>query len=610
MNSIMKKFRKATGATLVLLLSLALVITACAPAAPAAPAAPTPLKDIISEPLSVTVLHVGDTHSYVMPHDLMLKLNGRDTLVSLGGFSLLASAIKDIRPGEKNILFLNAGDVTEGTIWMPKFEGMADFAAMNALNFDAVTLGNHEFARGTQLVNTMVDTIKFPVLAANMDFSQEPALAAGVKPYTVLECGGQKIGVIGLITPDTPGIARPGETVKFLPPEETAGKYISELNGLGINKIIVLSHLGYEPDLKLAGSVLGIDIIVGGHSHTFMGGPEFIEIGLNPETPYPTEVTGPGGDKVIIVHAWESNQMLGQIKLDFDDHGRISSYSGQPFIYSTDGFKLEDEQGWNCVASGTPQYAEIVEALAKNPGIKIYPSDPEMDLVLQPYVDQLASDLNTAIGTADEDLIRGHDTGPGPVIADAFLWRAKKVDPTVQLALFDTYDVDYDIFKGPILASDVHMVLDLRHNLAAITLKGSLLKMMLEMGLNSHIKVKMPPPCFELAGFKMTIDMSRKSEDRITEIQVATPEGGYAPMDMDADYTLVTTDFLIEKGIAPLVSKISWMGPLGESLIKGFLKYRLLGVGDVEALTDYIKYEKNIKNPHTQRTIMIQPGLQ
>jgi hypothetical protein len=79
-------------------------------------------------------------------------------------------------------------------------------------------------------------------------------------------------------------------------------------------------------------------------------------------------------------------------------------------------------------------------------------------------------------------------------------------------------------------------------------------------------------------------------------------------MNMDAEYTLVTTDFLLEKGIAPLVNKISWMGPMSDTLIKGFLKYRLLGLGDAETLTDYIKYQKNIRNPNTQRTTLIQPG--
>jgi 5'-nucleotidase / UDP-sugar diphosphatase len=488
---------------------------------------------------------------------------------------------------------------------------MADFAAMNALKFDAVTLGNHEFARGNQLAATMVNTLQFPVLAANLDLSQEPALNGRVKPYTILEYDGQKIGVIGLITPDTTTTASPGKNIKFLPPEDVARKYVSELNGMGINKIVVLSHLGYEPDLKLARSVPGIDIIVGGHSHTLMGGPEFTEIGLKPEMPYPTEVTGPAGDKVLIVHAWEYNQLLGQIKLNFDDHGKISSYTGQPFIFSTNNFKLADNYGWNHLCSCMPQFGEIMQVVGNNPGIKIYWSSAEMDHVLQPYVAQVAADLDAIIGTADEDLIRGPNVGPGPIVADAFLWSARKVNPAVQLAVFDTYQVDADIFRGPILANDANMVLDLRYNLATATLKGSLLKMMLEMGIDSHIKVQMPPPCFEISGFKMTIDMTRKSGDRITDIQLDTGGGTYAPMNMETEYTMVTTDFLIEKGIAPLVNKVNWLGPLTDSVqswIKGFLKYKPLGIRDVDSLTDYLRIVKNVSNPSVQRTTLIEPA--
>jgi hypothetical protein len=107
----------------------------------------------------------------------------------------------------------------------------------------------------------------------------------------------------------------------------------------------------------------------------------------------------------------------------------------------------------------------------------------------------------------------------------------------------------------------------------------------------------------------MTIDMNRKSGERITDIQVENPDGGFAPMNMDADYTLVTTDFLLEKGIAPLVNEISWRGSSGESLVKGFLKYRTFNIGDAQATTDYIKMLKNVRNPTTLRTTLIQPGM-
>jgi 5'-nucleotidase / UDP-sugar diphosphatase len=603
----MRQFvRKAFGSGL-LCFVLLLVLASCAPSAPAA----TRLFDITTPPFSITILHVGDTHSYVIPHDVMLKVNGKDTLVTLGGWSLLASAVVDIRMREKNVMLLHAGDVTEGTIWMPKFEGMADFTAMNALNFDAAVLGNHEFAKGPQEAALMVSALNCPVLAANLDVSAEPSLDGRVRPYTILDYDNQRIGIIGLITPDTVTIASPGKTIKFLSPEESARKYIADLNGQGINKIVVLSHLGYESDVNLAKSVPGIDIIVGGHSHTFMGGPEFNQIGLKPDMPYPTELTGPTGDRVLIVHAWENNQLLGQIKLDFDDHGRISAYTGQPFIFSTNSFKLADNYGWNHLCSCMSQFGEIMEVIGKNPGIKIYWSSPEMDAVLQPYVEQAAADLNVVIGTADEDLVRGPNRGPGPIVADAFLWSARKADPSVQLALYDSYNVDADIFKGPILANDINMLLDLRQNLATVTLKGSLFKMMLEMGLDSHIKVQMPPPCFEISGFKMTVDMTRKSGDRVTGLLVKTADGSYTAMDMDAEYTVVTTDFLAEKGIAPLINKLGWMGPLAENVkagIKDSLKYQPLGISDVAAMTDYVRVQKNIKNLTEQRTTFIQPA--
>ena len=286
----MQLFKNITHRNPVYLILLAalLVALACTTANPAE----KPLKEITTAPLSATILHVGDTHSYVIPHDVMLKLKGENTLLTLGGWSLMMAAIDDIRLSEKNVMLLHSGDTLEGTIWSTRFNGLADFEAMNKLNFDAVVLGNHEFAKGPQGAANLVNIVKFPVLAANLDVSEEPTLAGKVKPYTITEYDGQKIGIIGLITPTTEITGYPGKTIKFLPVEDTARKYISELNALGINKIIVLSHLGYEPDVKLAKSVEGIDIIVGGHTHTLMGGPEFEQIGLKPEMPYPTELKG------------------------------------------------------------------------------------------------------------------------------------------------------------------------------------------------------------------------------------------------------------------------------------------------------------------------------
>jgi 5'-nucleotidase len=587
-----------------LLLAVVLISLSCATAANSV----KPLKEIATPPLSLTILHVNDTHGYVIPSNALMKFNGTAAMATVGGYSLLDSAVEDIRGREKNVLLLHGGDILEGTIWSNKFEGMADVDAMNAMKFDAFVPGNHEFSKSVLEAANLFKRAKFPVLAANMDISREPLLAGQVKPYCIAGFDDQKVGIIGMTTPDTAFLSYPGKNVTFLSPSESAARYISELADLGINKIIILSHLGYENDVKLAKAVAGIDIIVGGHTHTFMGGPEFEQIGLKPETPYPTEVAGPDGVKALIVQAWEYNRMLGQIALDFDEKGMVTAYKGQPFIFSTNGFSIEDAWGWSHLCPCRAEYSQIMQAVANNPGFKLYWNSPGMDGILQPYISQASGELNTVVAVADENLLRGINRGPGPIIADAFLWSARKANPETQFAIYDTYNIRSDIYKGNILSNDVYMLLPLRQSLATMKVKGSMIKLLLEMGLDSHLSIGDPPPCYELSGINMTIDMNSKSGGRITAIQVKQPDGNYVDMDMNDDYTMATTDYLADKGIQPLVNKFSWLGPAADhikSWIKDYLGYRALDIKDVDAMSDYLRAQKNIKNFTEERSKLI-----
>ena len=591
--------------TMSLLLAVVLIALSCAPAANSNKA----LKEITTQPFSLTLLHINDTHGYVIPHDELMKFNGMTTLASVGGYSLLNSAVEDIRNRQKNVLLLHGGDILEGTVWSTRFEGMADVDAMNAMRFDAFVPGNHEFSKSVQEAANLFNRAKFPVLAANMDVSKELLLADKIKPFAIVEFDGQKVGIIGLITPDTAFLSYPGKNAVFLSPEESATRYITELNNFGINKIVILSHLGYEHDVTLAKTVPGIDIIVGGHTATFMGGPEFEQIGLKPEKPYPIEVSGPDGAKVLIVHAWEYNRLLGQIALDFDDKGLITGYKGQPFIFSTNGFKVEDDWGWSHLCPCRTEYSRIMEAVANNPGFKLYWNSPEMDSILEPYINQVSGELNTVVAVADENLLRGTNKGPGPIIADAFLWSARKSNPDVQFAIYDTYNIRSDIYKGNILTNDIYMLLPLRQGLATMKGKGSMIKLLLEMGLDSHLKINNPPPCYEVSGISMTIDMNRKSGDRIMAIQVKQPDGSYADMDMNADYTMATTDYLADKGAQPLVNKFSWLGPAADNIkswIKDYLAYQATGIKDTDAMSDYLRVQKNVKNITEERTTVIR----
>ena len=570
---------------------------------------PTPSQEIISPPFSLTLLHVGDTDAYIIPHEVMMKFNGNDTLVPVGGWSLLMATVEDIRSREKNVMLLHAGDVAGDTIWGAKFGGLADIDAMNTLQFDAMAPGDSDLSGGLSGALTLLERAAFPVLAANMDARNEPSLAGLIKPYTIVKCGDQQIGLIGLVTPYTVIRDDSGKNIAFSSPVDAARQYVSELKGMGINKIIVLSHLGYSEDIALTKSVSGIDVIVGAHSATFMGGSEFEQIGLKPDMPYPTEMKGPSGETVLIAHAWKDNRLLGQLKLNFDEKGRIGSYQGQPLIPAMNSFQVrEADFGWVHLCSCRSEFDGILQILANNPGIKLYWNNAEMENTLQPYIGAVSQELNTIVAMAEEDMFRGLNRGPGPVIADALLWSARRTNPDVHMAVYDSKRVGSDIFQGDILLNSVYMLVPYRQTLVTMRMNGATLKAMLEKGIDAHLAAGLQPPFYEISGLRMTVDLSRGAGSRITGLQLQNADGSYSNIDPNGLYTLATDSSLAGDFIDSLVENWRWLGPLTYGL-KVSLEKSLVcadaGIRDTDALTDYLRAQKNIRNLTTQRMAIL-----
>ena len=164
---------------------------------------------------------------------------------------------------------------------------------MNVLGYDAMTVGNHEFDDGPEVLRGFMDAVGFPVLMSNADVSAEPALAGALMPSTVIERGDHRYGLIGLTPENTPELSSPGPNIRFIDPAEAVRSEIAKLSGQGIDRIIVLSHSGYGIDQRVAAMVDGIDVIVGGHSNTLLSNTSDKAGG-----PYPTWVTSPNGGRV------------------------------------------------------------------------------------------------------------------------------------------------------------------------------------------------------------------------------------------------------------------------------------------------------------------------
>lgn len=239
-----------------------------------------PMEALASGDLvKLTILHTNDVHSRVEP----FPMDG-SKYAGLGGTARRAALIKKIREEEKNVLLLDAGDIFQGTPYFNKFGGELEIKLMSAMGYDAATMGNHDFDNGLEGFHKQLPHANFSIICSNYDFSNT-LLNKSTVPYQIFKKQGLKVGVfgIGIQLEGLVSTKNYGDTV-FLDPIKTANETASLLkNDLKCDLVICLSHLGYkynsdrDSDQKLAKNSRNIDLIIGGHTHTFLNTPEDVQ---------------------------------------------------------------------------------------------------------------------------------------------------------------------------------------------------------------------------------------------------------------------------------------------------------------------------------------------
>jgi len=225
----------------------------------------------------IEIIQTNDTHSTIQPLSQLIS----DTIYAgRAGFLRRAAFLAEERKAEPDLLLFDSGDFSQGTSYYTVYKGDIEIELMNRMRYDAATIGNHEFDYGLDNMARIFKNANFPIVCSNYDFSGTVCEGL-VKPYAVIECKGKKIGIIGLGCPLEGMVdARNCVGVRYLDPAESANRYARLLREVEkVDMVICLSHLGFDgevSDKTVFPHTSGIDLILGGHSHTIIKGLEMI----------------------------------------------------------------------------------------------------------------------------------------------------------------------------------------------------------------------------------------------------------------------------------------------------------------------------------------------
>nr|WP_141656015.1 5'-nucleotidase C-terminal domain-containing protein [Roseibaca calidilacus] len=465
---------------------------------------------------SLTVLHINDMHSRISEISKYNSSCSDDDSAEgkcFGGSARLATAIRQRRAAHEDagrpVLTLDAGDQSQGTLYYTTYGGKAEIQMMNAIGFDAMGIGNHEFNRGPEGLAAMIAEANFPLVSGNITVAEGSPLAGRIQPRVVIEKDGERIGILGVTTPETVILSSPGPDVSFQDEIEFLQGAVAELQAEGITKILVLSHVGYNRDQEIVAAVDGISAIIGGHSHTRMSNTE------EGAVEYATLVASPSGRAVPIVQAFAFSRYLGELQLDFAEDGAVVSASGDTVLLD---------------ASFAP--AEDIEAL-------IAPLAAPIERLVRAPVAEIAAPID-----GERENCRARECEMGNTVADAML--AEVADRGISIALANGGGLRASIGAGTATLGDVLTVLPFQNTLYTLELPGAALVAALEHGVNDVENGAGRFP--QVAGIRFKLDPSvAPGEGRVSDVEVREGDS-FVPIDMTKSYGIVTNNFMANGG--------------------------------------------------------------
>ncbi|UJF21355.1 bifunctional metallophosphatase/5'-nucleotidase [Shewanella sp. OMA3-2] len=456
----------------------------------------------------LSIAHINDTHSNFEPSQVKFNLQHQQQAYSLkvdtGGYARLgyhiAQARKQAKAKQQPFLFLHGGDSFQGTLYFREFQGSANAHLLNLLKPDAMVLGNHEIDAGNSPVKAFLNRIEFPLMAGNMDLSQEETQKEGVlrghpqlldydieqgiaktliKPFYDMQ-----IAIIGITLDQMPLIARPDPDTLFVNAIDTTKRTVDALHQQGIKHILVLSHLGLDQDRELASKVDGISLIIGGHSHTLQG--DFSAVGLS-NLPYGETV-----NNTPIFHAGKYAETIGLLELSLDRDGRVCQFSGDNYFML--GNTVEVSQASDEVVPEALQHV-LINSLRQHPNMLDATQDDAIDEVIQSqYRPALVALESQILAHIPKDFIHTrlpskhfpHGSEIAPWVSRSMFKATQLVEPKLDFALHNAGGVRQSLSKGQLSVADVFgRILPFELPLVTYQIKGEYIIEVLESTINA-----------------------------------------------------------------------------------------------------------------------------
>lgn len=455
----------------------------------------------------LTIMHSNDVNAVHEPDDK-----------GDGGAARLATVVRRIRAEVANSLLLDAGNRFTGTLFHIAWQGQDNARIMNLLDYDAMAPGGHEFDDGDEVLANFIDALEFPLVAANIDFDYSAALAGKVAPWVILEVGGERIGVSGLVTAVRAMLSAPGPSAVVDRDLVSATQGVVEgLQAEGVNKIILLSSSGAANALELAPQLSGVDVII-----VSQGDELFSNAHADADNSYPAVQESVSGEPVLVVMAGEHTKYLGRLDVEFDANGVLTDWDGDAIHLS------------RYIAPAT----DVVELVAE----------------LAAPIQQIGERV---VGETTVPLVGGwracgvSECPLGNLITDAL-----REHSGAQIAYINGNGFYGDIAAGEITLGDLLEVHPYNDIIETFSLTGTDLVAVLEQAvmnitLNEAGQVRRDDASgnfLQLSGVRFSADPGREPGERIVSVEVRNAAGEYEALDPSAVYRIIGNDYIRKGG--------------------------------------------------------------